>query len=72
MSSNSEFIDKLKDGQKGHTKYWIIAGDISDYENIKGMRLKRLVESVLVKIGNKANANEPNDIAVLVEDIRSH
>ncbi len=71
MSSNSEFIDKLKDGQKGHTKYWIIAGDISDYENIKGMRLKRLVESVLVKIGNKANANEPNDIAVLVEDIRS-
>ena len=71
MSSNSEFIDKLKDGEKGHTQYWIIAGDISEYDNIKSMRFKRFVESVLLKIGNKANAHEPNDIAVLVEDIRS-
>ena len=71
MSANSEFIDKLKDGQKGHTKYRVIAGDISDYHNIKGARFKRFVEKVLLKIGKTANSNEPNDIAVLVEDIRS-
>jgi len=71
MSANSEFINKLKDGQKGHTKYRVIAGDISDYHNIKGARFKRFVESVLLKIGKTANSNEPNDIAVLVKDIRS-
>jgi len=71
MSANSAFIDKLKDGQKGHTKYRVIAGDISDYRNIKGARFKRFVEAVLLKIGKTANSNKPNDIAVLVEDIRS-
>ncbi|MEM1120279.1 MAG: caspase family protein [Bacteroidota bacterium] len=71
MSTDSAFIDRLKDGQQGHTKYTIIAGDISDYQNIKEARLARFVEAVLLKIGNTANSEQPNDIAVLVEDIRA-
>jgi|GEM_PF-2099188 len=71
MSAQSDFIEKLKDGQKGHTNYTIIAGDISDYNNIKEARFARFVEAVLLEIGNTANSDLPNDIAVLVEDIRA-
>lgn len=71
MSAESDFIEKLKAGQSGHTKYTVIAGDISDYQNIKEARLARLVESVLLEIGKKANSSLPNDIAVLVQDIRA-
>ena len=69
MNANSEFINRLKDGKKGHTKYKVIAGDISDYQNIKDARFKRFVESILLKVGKAATSNAPNDIAVQVEDI---
>jgi len=71
MSAESDFIEKLKDGQKGHTNYTVIAGDISDYNNIKEARFARFVEAVLLQIGNTANSDLPNDIAVLVDDIRA-
>ena len=71
MSTDSAFIDKLKDGKKGHTKYTIFAGDITEYDNIKEARLARFIEAVLLKIGNTANSSQPNDIAVLVDDIRA-
>ncbi|MEM6316795.1 MAG: caspase family protein [Bacteroidota bacterium] len=70
MSSESELIDKLNNSEPVSTKYTVVAGDISNYENIKEVRLARLVEQVLLKIGEAAHTKAPNDIAVLVEDIR--
>jgi pimeloyl-ACP methyl ester carboxylesterase len=69
MSGKSKFIKGLKKTGPISTQYSIIAGDISAYKSIKDKRLARLIEMVLLKIGDLANG-EPNDIAVKVKDIR--
>ena len=69
MRANSEFIKKLQQGEKGSTKYAVIAGNICDYTTINDSRFVQLMEKILLKTGNIANVDEPNDIAVMVKDI---
>lgn len=71
MSTEGDFIDKLTNSEVNtQTKYTIIAGDITDYESLKDAFFSKLMDKILLKIGNVAN-DEANDIAVLVEDIRA-
>ena len=70
MSLNSPLLKKLSTGDRGNTKYHVIAGDITDYKDkFDGSPLKDIIEKVLVKLGDAANSNTPNDIAVTVKDI---
>ena len=69
MSANSEFIKKLQASDKGSTQYTIVAGNICNYTSLDDSRFVQLMDKVLLKIGNKANVDEPNDIAVTVKDI---
>jgi len=72
MSPSSPFIENLyKNGVKRHTKYTIIAGDITFYDKEQDQFFNKFKEQVLLKIGNVANRNTPNDIAVLVEQIKA-
>lgn len=71
MSTEGDFIDKLVNSKvKVHTKYTVIAGDITDYESLHDAFFSKLMEKLLLKIGHIAN-DEANDIAVMVEDIRA-
>jgi len=71
MSSKSDFIDKITNSTRnGNTQYTVIAGDISDYKTLNDTYLNKLMEKVLLKIGDVAN-NEANDIAVTVDNIRA-
>ena len=71
MSTEGDFIDQLVNSEvKVQTKYTIIAGDITDYQSLDDAFFSKLMDAILLKIGNVAN-DDPNDIAVLVEDIRA-
>jgi len=71
MSTEGEFIDKLVNSEvKVQTKYTVVAGDITDYESLNDAFFTKLMDAILLKIGNVAN-DEPNDVAVMVEDIRA-
>ncbi len=72
MSPSSPFIENLyKNGIKGHTKYTIVAGDTTTYNNKQDKRFSQFMEAFVLKVGNVANSNVPNDIAVLVEQIKA-
>jgi len=72
MSPTSPFIEGLyKNKVEGPTKYTIIAGDITEYANKPDQHIARLLEEVVLKIGNVANSHVPNDIAALVSQIKS-
>ncbi len=72
MSPTSPFIENLyKNGIKGHTKYTIVAGDTTAYSNKQDKRYSQFMEAFVLKIGNVANSNVPNDIAALVEQIKA-
>ena len=71
MSTEGDFIDQLVNSEvKVQTKYTIIAGDITDYQTLDDAFFSKLMDAILLKIGNVVN-DEPNDIAVMVEDIRA-
>ncbi len=72
MSPTSPFIENLyKNSIKGHTKYTIVAGDTTTYRNKQDKRFSQFMETFVLKVGNVANSNVPNDIAVLVEQIKA-
>ena len=62
--------DRVNSEVKVQTKYTIIAGDITDYQTLDDAFFSKLMDAILLKIGNVVN-DEPNDIAVMVEDIRA-
>ncbi len=71
MSTEGDFIDKLVNSEvKVQTKYTVVAGDITDYQSLDDAFFTKLMDAILLKIGNVAN-DEANDIAVMVEDIRA-
>ncbi len=71
MSTEGDFIDKLVNSEiKIHTKYTVIAGDITHYESLNDAFFAKLMDAIILKIGNIANEGA-NDIAVMVEDIRA-
>jgi len=71
MSPDSEFIGKLVNSKvKGHTKYTVVAGDINKYHSLNDAFFSKLMDKVLLKVGNVAN-KDPNDVAVMVEWIRA-
>ncbi len=71
MQKDSSFIQDLKqiDLVDLPTKYSVVAGDTTRYEEVPNDRVRQLLEKILLLVGNKANSHIPNDIAVLVEDI---
>ena len=72
MSPTSPFIENLyKNGVKGHTKYTVVAGDTTTYRNKRDKRFGQFIEDFVLKVGNVANSHVPNDIAVLVEQIKA-
>lgn len=72
MSPTSPFIEKLyQNNIKVHTKYTIVAGDTTTYRNKRDKRFSLFIEDFVLKVGNVANSNVPNDIAVLVEQIKA-
>ena len=72
MSPTSPFIEGLyKNSVKGHTTYTIVAGDTTAYKNKKDSLFSEFMETVVLKVGNLANSNTPNDIAALVEQIKA-
>ena len=71
MSTEGDFIDRLVNSEvKVQTKYTVVAGDITDYQSLDDAFFTKLMDAILLKIGNVAN-DEANDIAVMVEDIRA-
>jgi len=68
MNPEHSFIKSLRKARSIHTKYTVIAGDITAYESLEDTRFKQFAEKVLLKIGDLVNG-APNDIAVKVEDI---
>lgn len=71
MSTEGDFIEKLVNSEvKVQTKYTVVAGDITDYQSLDDAFFTKLMDAILLKIGNVAN-DEANDIAVMVEDIRA-
>ena len=72
MSPTSPFIEGLYTNQvKGNTKYTVIAGDTTEYQNKPESHLAKFIEGLILKIGDVANSNVPNDIAVLVSQIKA-
>lgn len=70
MSPDDDFIKGLVANTKAsNTIYYIIAGDITNYEPSGGW-FKRFVEKIEVGVGKVVYYNIPNDIAVGVEDIK--
>jgi len=72
MSPTSPFIENLyKNSIKGHTKYTVVAGDTTAYSKKRDKRFSQFIEDFVLKVGNIANSHVPNDIAVLVEQIKA-
>jgi len=72
MSPTSPFIENLYNNSiKGHTKYTVVAGDTTTYRNKRDKRFGQFIEDFVLKVGNVANSHVPNDIAVLVEQIKA-
>lgn len=72
MSPSGPFIEGLyKNKINGHTQYTVIAGDTTKYKNKVDSQLAKFMENLVLKIGNVANKNTPNDIAVLVDQIKA-
>lgn len=70
MSPENSFIQDLIAQDKAEkTNYFIIAGDITNYESSGGW-FKRFVDKIQVGVGKVVYYNIPNDIAVGTEDIR--
>jgi len=70
MSPENSFIqDLIAQDKAKKTSYFIIAGDITNYESSGGW-FKRFVDKIQVGVGKVVYYNIPNDIAVGTEDIR--
>jgi hypothetical protein len=71
MSSGSEFLKELNDNfEPVTTKYYILAGNTTQYLLTEESTGKKLMEKIKLAIGKLAYWNVNNDIAVSVESIR--
>ena len=71
MAPDSEFVQALFKHKKPSTKYTVIAGDITQYVTHGDTAMARFVENVLLKTGNFANRDVPNDIAVGLDEAKA-
>ena len=71
MKQDSAFIHSLNvDGKGANIPYYILAGDVQQYQPDPSGLFNRLYNKTLKLVGNYANSNHPNDVAVLVKDIK--
>ena len=70
MRTDSDFVTELyadNDPEVDpHTRYYTVAGDISDYKSLSDRRLARFMDKAKLKVGDWGYGEEPNDIAVSV------
>ncbi|MEO0775383.1 MAG: caspase family protein [Bacteroidota bacterium] len=70
MRTDSDFVTDLyadNDPEVDpHTRYYTVAGDISDYKSLSDRRLARFLDKAKLKVGDWVYGEEPNDIAVSV------
>ncbi len=64
MKEDNPFIENLYKNKNTAAQYYIIAGDITDYESSEDGTFNRFKEKILLKIGDQLNRSTPNDIAV--------
>ncbi|MEZ5041984.1 MAG: caspase family protein [Saprospiraceae bacterium] len=70
MSPDSDFIKGLAENEiPQHTTYFVVAGDISNYQSSGGW-FTRLVEKIELGVGRVVYFDLPNDIAVGTADIK--
>jgi pimeloyl-ACP methyl ester carboxylesterase len=71
MKQDSPFIHSLNvDGKAANIPYYILAGDVQQYQTTNEGLFNQLYAKILKLVGNYANNNQPNDVAVLVKDIK--
>lgn len=69
MSGEDDFILELAKSTKGHAGYTIVAGNVNEFKPTDDGRFARFRDKVLLKVGNYASSDDPNDVAVVVKDI---
>lgn len=69
MKPDSDFIRELAISDDPHVSYYVIAGDITHYEQQSDKVVARIMEKMLLKFGNVMSGKEANDIAVKTDDI---
>jgi pimeloyl-ACP methyl ester carboxylesterase len=71
MDRNSTFLHGLnQDGKAGGIPYFILAGNVQNYEPENTGLWQKILDKTLEGVGNAVNLGEPNDIAVLTNDIK--
>ncbi|MCC5946207.1 MAG: caspase family protein [Bernardetiaceae bacterium] len=72
MGKESEFLRRLNkdEGSEGGIPYLILAGNVQDFVPENPTAMEKIVEKVMAGMGNLVSSNKPNDIAVLVDDIK--
>lgn len=70
MNAESKFIKGLEKTKRPKTKYTIIAGDISNYENQADKAFAKLMDKIVVSVGKLAYWGSPNDVAVATRKIQ--
>lgn len=70
MDRSSDFIKGLNNGRSGDIPYFILAGNVQNYQPENAGLWQKIVNKTLEGVGNAVNLGEANDIAVLTEDIK--
>lgn len=72
MHKDSDFLKQLNNNPAPKkTQYYIISGDITNYETASGPLMTRLMDWASVQVGGLFYGNTPNDIAVATSSIQA-
>ncbi|MGH1364913.1 MAG: caspase family protein [Calditrichia bacterium] len=71
MNIGSEFLTRLEESTDPKIEYHVIAGDLESYLRKTPEHRIKLLERIAVELGEIVYSNQPNDIAVAVESIKS-
>ena len=71
MDTGSDFIEALAKNDAPSTEYYVVAGDLSNYQvDQEQSVMGRFMEKMEVAMGKLIYFDKPSDIAVSVEDIK--